>query len=129
MATGVQMLFGFLLAVAFSQRFSSVSDIGRDVYFATVLSTALSSIWLIAPAVYHRVLFRHHEKDHMIFLANRMALVGVSFLALSLTGVLFVITDVLFGGWAALVVSGLAAVLTVGLWFVLPFTRRGDLVS
>jgi hypothetical protein len=80
---------------------------------------------LIAPAAYHRVLFRHKEKHHMVFLANRMALAGLGFLALSIIGVLFVITDVLFGHPAALIVAILAAIAVVGLWFGLPLKRRG----
>lgn len=127
MVTGVQMLFAFLLAVEFSQRFASLTSLDRHVYYATVLSTALASIWLIAPAVYHRLLFRHHEKQHMIFAANRMAIVGVSFLALSITGVLFLITDVLYGGATPYIVAALTAALVAGLWFVLPLTRRGEM--
>jgi hypothetical protein len=125
MVTGVQMLFAFLLTVVFTQRFGALSALDRDVYFATLLSTALASIWLIAPAVYHRLLFRHHEKDHMVFLANRMAIIGVSFLAFSIGGVLFLISDVLFGGVAAIITSASAAMLVAGLWYVLPLTRRG----
>lgn len=90
------------------------------------MSAALASIWLIAPAVYHRMLFRHHEKHHMIFLANKMSIVGVSFLALSIAGVLFLITDVLFGGATPIVVTALAVLLVGGLWFVLPLARRGE---
>jgi predicted neutral ceramidase superfamily lipid hydrolase len=124
--TGVQMLFAFLLTVAFSQRFGTVTPLDRYVYFATVLSTALSSAWLIAPAAYHRLLFRYHEKQHMVVVANRMAITGLTFLALSITGVLFLITDVLFGGAATVVVTVLTALLVVGLWFVWPLTRRGE---
>ncbi len=126
MVTGVQMLFAFLLTVAFSQRFATVTSLQRDVYYATLLSAALASMWLIAPAVYHRLLFRHHEKQHMIFTANKMAIVGVAFLALSITGVLFLITDVLFGGAATIIVTALAFVVVLGLWFVLPLVRRGE---
>jgi hypothetical protein len=127
--TGVQMLFAFLLTVAFSQRFVAVTPLDRYVYFATVLSTALSSVWLIAPAAYHRLLFRYHEKQHMVVVANRMAITGLTFLALSITGVLFLITDVLFGGAATVVVTVLTVLLLVGLWFVLPLTRRGERLS
>jgi Family of unknown function (DUF6328) len=127
--TGVQMLFAFLLTVAFSQRFVAVTSLDRYVYFATVLSTALSSVWLIAPAAYHRLLFRYHEKQHMLVVANRMAITGMTFLALSITGVLFLITDVLFGGAATVVVTVLTVLLVVGLWFVWPLTRRGERLS
>jgi hypothetical protein len=126
MATGVQMLFGFLLAVAFSQRFGAVSAVDRAVYYATLLSTAMASALLIAPAAHHRILFRYHEKHHMIIMANRLAIVGVAFLGLSITGVVFLITDVLFGSTATTVVTVVAGLIVVGLWFVTPLTQRGD---
>jgi Family of unknown function (DUF6328) len=127
MATGVQMLFGFLLAVAFSQRFGAVSSIDRGVYYATLLSTAMASTLLIAPAAHHRMLFRYNEKHHMILMANRLAIAGVMFLGVAITGVVFLITDVLFGSAATTVVTILATVIVVGLWFVIPLTRRGDM--
>jgi hypothetical protein len=127
MATGVQMLFGFLLAVAFSQRFGAVSSIDRAVYYATLLSTAMASAMLIAPAAHHRMLFRYNEKHHMILMANRLAIAGVMFLGVAIIGVVFLITDVLFGSAATTVVTILATVVVVGLWFVIPLTRRGDM--
>ena len=35
--TGVQILFAFLLALPFAQRFTEVTSFQRDVYFATLL--------------------------------------------------------------------------------------------
>ena len=46
---GVQMLFGFLLAVPFSARFHSISKGQRNLYYLTFLATALASVCLIAP--------------------------------------------------------------------------------
>jgi hypothetical protein len=43
--------------------------------------------------------------------------------------VLFLITDVLFGGAATVVVTVLTVLLVVGLWFVWPLTRRGERLS
>ncbi|MDX6297073.1 MAG: hypothetical protein QOI51_930 [Nocardioidaceae bacterium] len=126
MVTGIQVLFAFLLAVAFSQRFTVLTALDRDVYFVTLLSAATASVWFIAPAAYHRLLFRHEQKRHMVFAANRMAIAGSIFLAISITGALFVITDLLFGALATTIVTVLATCMTGGLWFVLPLSRRGE---
>ena len=40
---GVQVLFAFLLAVPFQQRFASVSAFQRDVYYLTLVATTLSA--------------------------------------------------------------------------------------
>ena len=70
--TGVQVLFGFLLAIVFQPRFKSISDFQRIDYFVTLLSTAAAAILLIAPTAYHRILFRRGDKAHLVRVANRL---------------------------------------------------------
>ncbi|MDQ1512771.1 MAG: hypothetical protein QOC59_613 [Microbacteriaceae bacterium] len=124
---GVQVLFAFLLTIPFSQRFSRVDGLERDVYFAALLAAVASSILLIAPSAYHRVLFRHHDKEYLIEQATRMALIGTAALAVSFSCAVFVIADVVFGGPAAGLVAALVAAQALTLWFVLPFRRRTKL--
>ena len=54
---GVQMLFGFLLAVPFSARFDSISNGQRNLYYLTFIATALASVCFIAPTSFHRVVW------------------------------------------------------------------------
>src|SRR2546430_12887320 len=54
---GVQVLFAFLLVAPFNQRFGTVSDFERKLYFATRLSTLLTSILLIDPTHLQRLRF------------------------------------------------------------------------
>src|SRR5689334_9040206 len=83
---GVQVLFAFLLTVAFQQRFTSLTRAQEKIYFATLISTAIAATLLIAPSAYHRLTFRYQQKEHLVFIANRLAIVGLGFLALSMTG-------------------------------------------
>jgi len=46
------MLFGFLLAVPFTQRFSTISDLQSNVYYGTFLAATGASVFLIAASVY-----------------------------------------------------------------------------
>jgi hypothetical protein len=62
----------------------------------------------------------------MIFLASRTAIIGVTFLALSIMGVLFLISDVLFIGPSPAIAAARAAALIACLWFVLPLSRSGE---
>ena len=55
---GVQVLFAFLLAVPFQQGFTKITSFQKDVYFATLLLTAISAVLLISPSAYHRLTFR-----------------------------------------------------------------------
>ena len=41
---GVQVLFAFLLTVPFQERFTEINAFQRDVYFTTLMCTAISAI-------------------------------------------------------------------------------------
>lgn len=121
---GVQVLFAFLLAVPFQSNFTEISPFEEKVYFATLLCTAVSAALLIAPTAYHRMTFHFQQKRWLVFVANRMVIAALAFLALAMTGAILLITDVLFGGVATFVFTGAALVMFVVLWWVLPLRRR-----
>jgi hypothetical protein len=121
---GVQVLFAFLLIVPFSQGFERMTELQRDVYFVAVLATALSTLLLIAPSAMHRIEWRQRDKEALLQMSNVLAIAGTVFLALGMTAVLFLITDVLFAGGAAALVTGVAAGLFAFVWFVVPLARR-----
>jgi len=121
---GVQVLFAFLLTVPFSNGFSKMTDLQRDVYFVAFLATTIATILLIAPSTYHRLQFRQGDKERMLFTANRLAIWGTGFLAVAMASVVYVITDVLFhAAWAA-AITGIIAAFGVTLWYGLPLYRR-----
>jgi len=122
---GVQVLFAFLLAVPFQQNFTSISEFEKKAYFATLLLTALSAAFLIAPSAYHRLTFRYQQKGRLVFIANRLAIAGLVTLALAMACAIMLVTNVLFGTVATTVVT---TTLVLGmffvLWAVLPLKRR-----
>ena len=75
---GVQVLFGFLLAVPFQQGFDTITSSQRLLYFATLLAAAVATAFFIAPTAYHRINFEQHEKKRIIHLGNREFLAGLS---------------------------------------------------
>jgi Family of unknown function (DUF6328) len=56
--TGVQILFAFLLTLAFTSRFASVTQFQRDICVRTLMLCAAAAALLIAPASFHRVVYR-----------------------------------------------------------------------
>jgi amino acid transporter len=121
---GVQVLFAFLLIVPFSNGWDKVTDVQEYVYFVAFLCAAIASAFLIAPSTYHRLRWREGDKEHMLVMANRLAIVGAAFLALGMTATVFLITDVLFdNAWAA-VVAGLVGGTFAWLWFGLALVRE-----
>ncbi len=122
---GVQVLFAFLLAVPFQQRFTSISEFDKKAYFATLLLTALSAALLIAPSAYHRLTFRYQQKGRLVFVSNRLSIAGLVVLALAMTCAIMLVTNVLFGTIATTVVTTtLVLAMFVVLWAVLPLRRR-----
>jgi len=121
---GVTVLLGFLLALPFQSRFSKVTDFQEAIYFASLLLTAASVLLLVAPTAYHRLTFRHQMKDHLVPLGNRLAVLGLVALALSITGVVVLVTDFLYGALTTAFVGGLCGLLFGVLWFALPLTAR-----
>ncbi|MGN6255652.1 MAG: DUF6328 family protein [Solirubrobacterales bacterium] len=126
---GVQVLFAFLLAVPFQKRFAEVTEFQKDVYFATLILTAISATMLISPSAYHRITFRYQQKRRLVFYANRYAIVGLAFLALAMTGAILLITDFLFSTAAGIVAAALALCVFGFFWFALPLQRRLRLSS
>ncbi len=122
---GVQVLFAFLLTVPFTQRFATVTEFQRDLYFGVLLCTALAAVLLIAPSAYHRILFREHDKPKIISDSNRLTIAGLFSLALAMTGAVTLISDLLFGTTFTLVVTVLTGLAFLGTWYALPFAR-GD---
>jgi hypothetical protein len=120
---GVQVLFAFLLAVPFSQRFGQLGETQRAVFFVAVMATAFASICLIAPSTHHRIQWRQFDKEALLRRANRLAIMGAVFLAVAIVAVVYLIADVLFGGESAIAGAVVAAVIA-WTWFGYPLLRR-----
>ena len=123
---GVQVLFAFLLTVPFSSRFSRLTDLQEDAYFAAFLCAAISSALLIAPSSYHRLRWRQHDKEQLLRTSNRLVIAGIFFLAAAMVSSVFIIIDLLFELPSAIVGTALVAVVFLWLWFGLPLSRRLD---
>jgi Na+/melibiose symporter-like transporter len=123
---GVQVLFAFLLAVPFSQRFDQTTELQRDTFMVALLSTLAGSVFLIAPSAYHRIRFRDRDKEALLQISNVLAIAGMFFLAVGMTAVVFLVTDLIFKGLATSVITALTAALFAGVWFVLPLVRKSQ---
>ena len=121
---GVQILFAFLLTVPFAQGFTRVTDFQRDLYFATLMATAASTICLIAPSATHRLRFHQRERAYIVESANRLLIAGLVFLAVAMVCAVTLITDYLFGldqSWFWPVAVELAVLV---MWFGRPLVRH-----
>jgi hypothetical protein len=120
---GVQVLFAFLLAVPFNQRFNQVTGFEKGVYYVTLLTTAVAAAFLIAPSAMHRIEFRADDKRHLVFAANKFAIVGFAFLGVAMTSAVLLVTQFLYSGAVSVITTALVGALFFGLWYVVPLTR------
>jgi amino acid transporter len=121
---GVQVLFAFLLAVPFTQRFQQLTDVQEYAFFVSLLCTALGSVLLIAPSAYHRLRFREHDKEQMLYTANRLSIAGTVFLAVAMTSAVYLITDLVFQAPLTLLVTALTGAAFAWFWYGLPLSRK-----
>ena len=122
--TGVQVLFAFLLTVPFTQRFEDLDATDRRVYYLAVMTTAAATLFLLAPAAHHRLRFRAGVKEPLLNVANAFALVGVVLVAIAITLVVYLITDMLYDATAAAVAAACLAGSFVIVWLVVPIAYR-----
>jgi hypothetical protein len=121
---GVQVLFAFLLAVPFQQRFTQTSAFERDTYFATLSLAFIATAMLIAPTALHRLNFRQHDKRRIVDVSNSLVIGGIAVLGVALIGTIIVVGDFLFGSPTAAIAPAIGAVVLLLLWVVLPWHIR-----
>jgi hypothetical protein len=71
----VQILFAFLLTLAFTQRFPSLDAFQRATYVVTLLCAVLAAALFTAPAALHRSLFQRGAKARIVQVSSRLATV------------------------------------------------------
>lgn len=121
---GVQILFGFLLSIVFTERYAATDNYVRATHLVTVLFATAAVVLLTAPAAWHRILFRLGQREKILRVADRMAISGLASLAFAMTGTVLLIGEMIFGGWAAVLLA-VASALGFGMfWFALPVRRR-----
>jgi hypothetical protein len=120
---GVQVMYAFLLTVAFTERFRSLTDLQRGVYYALLLIGGISLILLLAPSAFHRVRFRQGDKEAMIKAANVEVIAALVLISLSIAGVVFLISDLMFSTPVALVAGVAVWLIAAALWWGFPLGR------
>jgi O-antigen/teichoic acid export membrane protein len=121
---GVQFLFGFLLAVAFTEHYARASGFEQIVHLVAVVFATASVALLTAPAAWHRLLFRQGQRPQILRVANVLTVAGLVCLAIAMIATVLLLFKVVAGPTIAAVFAVLFAVVFGVLWFVLPLRTR-----
>ena len=121
---GVQVLFGFLLSLPFTSRFTRLSPGQRDLYLATLVLAAVATALLVGPVAYHRLVFRRGMKEGLVRAASAMAIAGLAAVGLAVAAAVLLVTSYVAGAVTAAVLTVFIGGLFAVLWFAFPLTRR-----
>lgn len=122
--TGVQILFGFLLAVVFQPRFTTLGATDRSIYVVTVVLGAVTTGALIGPVSFHRMLAGRRLKPQTVTWASRLTVTGLVLLLCTMaSSLLLILRLALHSTLAPWLVAGVVC-WYVGCWFVLPGWAR-----
>ncbi len=119
--TGTQILTGFLLTVPFSSRFEELTAFQRWVYLAVLGGSVLTTCLVVAPVAFHRLLFRRRRRELLVDVGNRFAIAGLVLLAVTIGGVVLLVTDIVVGGPVVSVSAGAVTLVVFAVtWLVAP---------
>ncbi|WBQ02148.1 DUF6328 family protein [Kribbella sp. CA-293567] len=123
--TGTQILFAFLLSIAFTDRFQDADVFTHDVYAATLIASALAMGLFLAPVSFHRIVFQRRLRDRMIPIAHHLATAGLVFLLIAICGGVLLAIDVVLSRTIALVTVAVIVTWFISFWYLLPvYVRR-----
>jgi Family of unknown function (DUF6328) len=123
---GIQVIFGYLLALPFTSKFSALGSVQRTLYLATLLLAAVATALLLGPVAYHRMVFRRHLKRHLVGAANVMAILGLAITGLTISSAVLLVVSYVAHGAPVAIIGVFVVCLFAGLWFVYPLTRHWE---
>ena len=123
---GIQVIFGFMLGLPFTSKFSELGPGQRTLYIVTLLLAAVATALLVGPVAYHRLVFRRHLKRHLVGAANVMAILGLATVGLTVSAAVVLVVSYVARGAPAVIIGIFVVCLFAGLWFVYPLTRHWD---
>jgi hypothetical protein len=121
---GVQVLFGFLLSLPFTNRFTRLSHGQRELYLATLVLAAVATALLLGPVAYHRLVFRRGQKEGLVRAASVMAIAGLAAVGLAVSAAVLLVTGYVASTLPAALITAFVTGVFGLLWFAFPLVRR-----
>jgi hypothetical protein len=121
---GVQVLFGFLLSLPFTSRFTRLSHGQRELYLATLVLAAVATALLLGPVAYHRLVFRRGQKEGLVRAASAMAIAGLVTVGLAVSAAVLLVTGFVASALPAALITAFVTCVFGLLWFAFPLARR-----
>jgi hypothetical protein len=122
---GSQALLGFQLAIVLTQAFERLPSTLKLVHGVALLFVALSIVLLIAPAAYHRIVYKGEDSEEFHRIGSRFVTSSTIPLALGLGADMFVVgTKIVPSELASAIIAIAVLALLLGFWHGLPWLAR-----
>lgn len=122
---GAQALLGFQLAIVLTQAFDRLPSSVKVVHGAALLFVALSIVLLMAPAAYHRIVYKGEDSEEFHRIGSRFVSYSTIPLALGLSADVFVVgIKIVSSELVSAMVAVAVLALLLGLWQGLPRLAR-----
>jgi hypothetical protein len=122
---GNQALLGFQFAVVLQRGFSELAPWLKWIHLASLSLIVVSTIILLTPAAYHRIVENGEETERFYRLAHVMVLCSLAPLALGVCGDFFIVVYKLTDRLDFSLSAGAIMLLAFGaMWFGYPWLRR-----
>ncbi|MFD3457544.1 DUF6328 family protein [Streptomyces sp. NPDC058691] len=122
--TGVQILFGFLLTVAFTPHYERLGTVDHTIYIVTVVLGSTATGALIGPVSFHRIVAGRRIKPETVRWASRLTFAGLVLLLATMTSaVLLVLRVATDDDYVPYLVAGVL-VWYLACWYGLPLYAR-----
>src|SRR5689334_9753778 len=112
---GAQVLFGFQFEAAFQEQFAGISIASRYLYCAGLLMLLASVAILIAPSLFHQIIFAGESRQGAVRMASALAGVSLLPLTLGLGAATFLAFEQLIGRRAGITAATLFTAIAIAL--------------
>jgi len=123
---GAQVLFGFQFEAAFQEQFAGIPVTSRYLYCAGLLMLLASVAILIAPSLFHQIIFAGESRQGAVRMASAFAGVSLLPLTLGLGAATFLAFEQLIGRRAGIAAATLFTAIAFALLYGLGFALRGQ---
>jgi hypothetical protein len=122
---GAQALLGFQFVTTLMEAFEKLPSSSKYAHLASLVLVAVSIVFLMTPAAYHRIVERGEETEHFHRFASRMLIAAMVPLALGVSGDLFVVVrKITESATSAIASAAVSLLFFYGLWFGFTLYRR-----
>lgn len=118
--TGLQLLSGFLLTLAFTQVFGGLDDRQKALYLSLVVIAGMTVGLNLMPVMMHRRVFGKHVKGRVVRVGHVVAQIVIAAIAVIVVGMATLIFSVVVSWTAGIVVAAFLVVVLGVLLGVLP---------